>query len=60
MASRWKLNLVYASITQSPKITILLSALPAHPDQKYPFPWICLPELWMKLEAKAMAFRVLI
>lgn len=58
MASRWKLNLVSASITESPRISIPLSALPAHPDQKYPIPGVCLPDLWIKLGSKAMAIRV--
>ena len=58
MASRWKLNLVSALITQSLRISIPLSALPAHPDQKYPIPGVCLPDLWIKLGSKAVAFRV--
>jgi len=47
-----------ASIIQSPRISIPLSALPAHPEQKYPIPGVCLPYLWIKLDAKATAFRV--
>src|SRR5665648_1302882 len=58
MASRWKLNLVSASITESPRISIPLSALPAHPDQKYPISGVCLPDLCMKLGSKATALRV--
>ena len=58
MVSKWKLNLVSESIKDSPRISIPRSALPACPDQKYPIPGACLPDLWIKLGSKATAFRV--
>ena len=57
VASKWKLNLMSASIAKSLRITIPLSTMSSHPDQEYPVPGVCLQELWMKPGSKATASR---